>query len=156
MKCKNCGAELDENAKFCGNCGAKAAIEEAPVTNNIPEETTENQTTTESTEYIPHVEAEKVNPNSIGAEANDINTTLWIVLSIVNLVLCGSKLPGIVALIFSIIALVNKNQGNYEEAKSNLKIAKIAVIIGFILAVIVFILGLIGIIFSTGANILGF
>ena len=36
MKCKNCGFENKENAKFCGNCG-KNLIEQ------IPEEKTEQK-----------------------------------------------------------------------------------------------------------------
>ena len=27
MKCDKCGAELNENSKFCNNCGAQVVIE---------------------------------------------------------------------------------------------------------------------------------
>lgn len=29
MFCKNCGSPLDDNASFCGNCGAKVNQEKA-------------------------------------------------------------------------------------------------------------------------------
>ena len=35
MICKNCGAQLEENIQFCGNCGAPTA-EATPVVNSAP------------------------------------------------------------------------------------------------------------------------
>ena len=28
MKCKNCGSDIDQNAKFCGQCGTPVEFEE--------------------------------------------------------------------------------------------------------------------------------
>ena len=38
MNCKNCGAELDENAVFCGNCGVKLEIEQPVAEETVCEE----------------------------------------------------------------------------------------------------------------------
>lgn len=154
MNCKNCGAPLEENAKFCGNCGAKVVEEEPAVSEEVKEERTEPEQKTENTEYIPHVEAEKVNPGM--NYDSEINTTLWIILGIIDIILCGSKIPGIICLIFAFIALSNKNKGNFEEAKSNIKIAKIAFFIGLVLAILVFVLGIVGSILYTSGALIGY
>lgn len=39
MKCKNCGAELQEGAMFCAECGTKVEAEETPVVETPAEET---------------------------------------------------------------------------------------------------------------------
>ena len=38
MKCRKCGAEISESAKFCENCGApiEAEVNETPVTSEAP------------------------------------------------------------------------------------------------------------------------
>ena len=38
MKCRKCGAEISEGAKFCENCGApiEAEVNETPVTSEAP------------------------------------------------------------------------------------------------------------------------
>ena len=146
MYCKNCCAEIPDGALFCGNCGMK-----------IETETPETFGSTENTSYQPytpepeHIDAEVVdmtenNQNASGAYYNSIpennpynpqttdeaslNTTLWIVLSIIEIVVCCGSIPGIIALIFAIIANNKKNQGNYAEAVSNLKISKIVFFVG--------------------------
>ena len=38
MNCKNCGAELMENAAFCGNCGMKTEQEQPVIDSTVIEE----------------------------------------------------------------------------------------------------------------------
>ena len=146
MYCKNCGAEIPDGAMFCGNCGMKIETE-----NNETVENTENASYQPYTPEPEHVDAEVIktdenNKKASGAYYNSIpennpynpqttdeaslNTTLWIVLSIIEIVVCCGSIPGIIALIFAIIANNKKNQGNYAEAVSNLKISKIVFFVG--------------------------
>ncbi len=63
MKCINCGNELDENAKFCSNCGAKVeqeavvpeATQETPI---VDEQNTPVDETDESIESVSVAESE--------------------------------------------------------------------------------------------------
>lgn len=72
MKCKICGSELKDGAKFCENCGAKAEIEE----------TVENTASVENTEgkiHLERVEGQIVSEppkmeNPAYESANDTNT----------------------------------------------------------------------------------
>ena len=40
MKCPKCGAEIAEEAAFCGKCGAKIEHEDAGVTDDVATDTT--------------------------------------------------------------------------------------------------------------------
>lgn len=55
MKCKSCGAEIDENNKFCGICGApnigNDQVQNTSSFENSTEEIGLNNTTAENTEY---------------------------------------------------------------------------------------------------------
>ena len=147
MFCKNCGAEMPEGALFCGNCGMKIETENTEVKES--QENTSYQPYTPEPEHMENVETVEPNENdkqASGAYYNSIpendpyvaqtpgeaslNTTLWIVLSVIEIVTCCSFIPGVIALIFAIIANNKKNQGNYAEAVSNLKISKIVFFIG--------------------------
>ncbi len=60
----------------------------------------------------------------------DINTTLWIILSALEIITCCSIIPGIVGLVFAINANSKKNAGNYDGAREDIKKAKIAFFVG--------------------------
>lgn len=120
MFCKNCGAEIADDAKFCGNCGMELSAE--------AEKTKKSEPSPFASQPLPH--------NIPG-----INPMAWIVFSILEILFCCSVIPGIVGLIFSIIAESRKNQGNFAEAEANLKVAKIACWVGvglFIVSLVVF------------------
>lgn len=138
MYCKNCGHEIDDSSKFCGYCGAEQINEPNPFEG----------------ENIPHIDAEKVsfdkdspeytadNGNQYGNR--DLNIGLWTILSFLEIITCCSIVPGIVGLIFSLMANSYRSSGQFSEAESYLKKAKTAVLIGIILIVIEFFLSLIG------------
>ena len=145
MNCKNCGAELHEGALFCGNCGMKAESEqpvcEAPVqpVYEAPAEETFEKTEgeyhqeayenyQEQGSYVPPVMPE--NPAEPVVPAERPNTVLWIVLSAIELIICF-PITGIISLIFSIIAHVSAEKGDFENALRKLKIARISFWIGF-------------------------
>lgn len=147
MFCKNCGAEIPEGALFCGNCGMK--IETGNTEVKESQENTSYQPYTPEPEHMENVETVEPSGNdkqASGAYYNSIpendpyvaqtqdesslNTTLWIALSVIEIITCCSFIPGVIALIFAIIANNKKNQGNYAEAVSNLKISKIVFFIG--------------------------
>ena len=109
MFCKNCGAEIADDAKFCGNCGIEIKTE--------PEAPAQEEPSPFSSQPLPH--------NIPG-----ISPMAWIVLSVLEIISCCAVIPGIVGLIFSVMAETCKNRGDFAEAEGNLKVAKIACWIG--------------------------
>ena len=124
IKCDKCGSEVDSNAKFCPNCGAK--IE-----------------STEKAERVEVVEA-TVKENS----GNKVNNTEigYNVMSIVGFVLSFILIPKfcLVALVISIIALVQISKT--KEKGKGLAIAGIAISSSIV------IIGLIALIFALGVG----
>ena len=144
MICKKCGAPLEEGAKFCGSCGEPILTEPAEVIEKVleekPEEMPETVVETEKTAFeptwaMPEENKAPAEPFSSTPVPN-LNTTLWIVLCVLEIVLCCSAIPGIIGLIFAIIAAVRKKNGEYADAASSLKIAKVAFWIGVVLLVL--------------------
>jgi hypothetical protein len=71
----------------------------------------------------------------------DVNTTLPLVLAIVQLTLCGCGMGlGIPALIFAIMAGSAKKTGDLESARKKAKISIILFIVGTVLTILVCIL----------------
>ena len=66
MRCANCGAELNENARFCGNCGAAVMVE-------APQAAEETQEVTEST-AAPEASAAAETGNVKPVEEEIMNT----------------------------------------------------------------------------------
>ena len=129
IKCDKCGSEVDSNAKFCPNCGAK--IE-----------------STEKAERVEVVEA-TVKENS----GNKVNNTEigYNVMSIVGFVLSFIPISKfwLVALVISIIALVQISKT--KEKGKGLAIAGIAISssIGIIdLIALIFALGVVSWLFN--------
>ncbi len=122
IKCDKCGSEVDSNAKFCPNCGAK--IE--------PTEKAERVEVVEAT--VKGDSGNKVNNTEIG----------YNVMSIVGFVLSFIPIPKfrLVALVISIIALVQISKT--KEKGKGLAIAGIAI------SSLIVIYGLIALIFALG------
>ena len=122
IKCDKCGSEVDSNAKFCPNCGAK--IE--------PTEKAERVEVVEAT--VKDNSGNKVNNTEIG----------YNVMSIVGFVLSFIPIPKfrLVALVISIIALVQISKT--KEKGKGLAIAGIAI------SSLIVIYGLIALIFALG------
>ena len=122
IKCDKCGSEVDSNAKFCPNCGAK--IE--------PTEKAERVEVVEAT--VKDNSGNKVNNTEIG----------YNVMSIVGFVLSFILIPKfcLVALVISIIALVQISKT--KEKGKGLAIAGIAI------SSLIVIYGLIALIFALG------
>ena len=143
MFCKKCGAPLLEGAKFCGNCGEPVPAEPEEVIEEVileetPEETPKTAAEAEETalEPAPEKPEENKGPTAPVQPAPELNTTLWIVLCAIECILCCSFIPGVFGLIFAIIAAVRKGNGEYADAASSLKIAKIAFWVGVVLIVL--------------------
>jgi hypothetical protein len=60
----------------------------------------------------------------------DVNTTLPLVLSIVELVVCCNVLFGVLGLVFAIQAGNAKKSGDLETARSKAKLSMIIVLVG--------------------------
>ena len=154
MYCKNCGAEIGEGALFCGNCGMKVESEqpvyEAPAepvfeepAQPIVEESVQGEyhqdTYNEYQEqgsYVPPVMPENSPVSESFVPAEKPNTVLWIVLSAVEIFTC-CQITGILSLVFSIIAHLSADKGNFEDACKKIKIAKTSFWIGFALGLLV-------------------
>ena len=153
MYCKNCGAEINEGALFCGNCGMKIEteqpvyeasaepvfeepVQEEPVQGEYHQDT--NNEYQEQGSYVPPVMPENPPVSETVVPAEKPNTVLWIVLSAVEIFTC-CQITGIVSLIFSIIAHLSADKGNFEDARKKIKIAKTSFWIGFALGLIVII-----------------
>ena len=153
MYCKNCGAEINEGALFCGNCGMKIEteqpvyeapaepvfeepVQEEPVQGEYHQDT--HNEYQEQGSYVPPVMPENPPVSETVVPAEKPNTVLWIVLSAVEIFTC-CQITGIVSLIFSIIAHLSADKGNFEDARKKIKIAKTSFWIGFALGLIVII-----------------
>ena len=138
MYCKNCGADIPEGATFCGNCGIKISSEpERPAEyEQLRENYSQQQNPTYQSQgsYYANSDTSYQQPVYDGGE--NINPTLWIVLSVLEIVTCCGVIPGIIGLIFAINANSKKNRGDFAGARDDIKKAKIAVFIGIGLTVL--------------------
>lgn len=147
MNCKNCGAEINEGAAFCGNCGMKVEAEqpvyEAPAQEFSQEVHNEYQ---EQGSYVPPVMPECYSEPVVPAEKP--NTVLWIVLAAVEIFTC-CQLTGIVSLIFAILGHVAADKGDFAEAEKKIKTAKtwfwVGLVLGLVFIIAYFILVAIGV-----------
>lgn len=147
MYCKNCGADIPEGATFCGNCGMRVPKEhEQPAQSYDPESGRyEEAPQSESGSYCEQNASYQDNSGSYEAPngpvygapyqqpyngGENVDATLWIILSVIEIVTCCSIIPGIIGLIFGINANSKKNRGDFEGARSDAKNAKLAVLIG--------------------------
>ena len=144
MNCKNCGAELNEGSAFCGNCGMRVE-EEQPVSEIPAEENVKGEYTAQEVYQEPVYEQCFSEPM---VQAERPNTVRWIILSVVELLIC-CQLTGIIGLIFSIIGHISAEKGDFEDALKKIKIAKTTLIIGAIFGAIV-------LLFFLGVFIFGF
>ena len=124
MYCRNCGAEIDDDSRFCGFCGAKVEAE--------------NEAETPGSDRSPFAST-PLPDNTPG-----VDPTAWIVLSVIEIVLCGSVIPGVIGLIFGISAENCRKTGDWEGTRSNLGVARAAVFIGLGLLLVELFLGLVG------------
>ena len=135
MNCKNCGAELNEGALFCGNCGMKIEQEqpvyEEPVQGEYHQENYNEYQ--EQGSYVPPVMPEYQAEPVVNGEKP--NTVLWIVLSAVEFFTC-CQITGIISLIFSIIGHISAEKGDFADAESKIKIAKTSFWIGLGLGIL--------------------
>lgn len=159
MNCKNCGAELKEGALFCGNCGMPVQAEqpayEAPAQENYENVQGEYHQETyneyqEQGSYQPPVMPEYSAEPVVPAEKP--NTVLWIILSAVEIFTC-CQLTGIISLIFSIIAHVSAEKGDFADAASKLKAAKISFWIGLALGILVIVAYIVLLVFGVAASL---
>ncbi len=135
MFCKNCGNQINGGEKFCPNCGTPVEVQPAynqePVYNPQPEYSQENAGEYKQEYNAPVYSAE---PQNIPEAAP--NTTLWIILSALE-IFCCSPLFGIIALVFAIMGNSAAGRGDYAEAESKLKTAKIMLIVGVAVSIVV-------------------
>ena len=127
--CKNCGAELSADQKFCANCGS--AVESAPAPEAVEEPAVvEEPVAVEA----PVAVAEPVAPEEPKKAGLNVGMLVW---SIIGIVVCSPF--SIPALIMTIIA-INKP---VAEAEKKIKLAKTFNIISIVWGVLYFMLAFI-------------
>ena len=136
MNCKNCGAELNEGAAFCGNCGMKIENEQPVYEEPVFQQEVHTEYQEQGSYIPPVIPAEPVMQAEPAVQAERPNTVFWIVLSALEIFLC-CPLTGVISLILSIIGHVSADKGDFADASKKLKIAKVFFWIGFALGLIV-------------------
>ncbi len=143
MKCANCGAELVENAKFCGNCGAPVAVPVMETVSSDPlpnAEPTVKAVTPQAQEYVPQMAAQQQTPEPV-----PLKKSIWtLVLGIAGL---GSFWTafwgplGFVSIIICIIGLIVGGKAKKENPANKMgKTGRILALIGLIVSAILTIL----------------
>ena len=126
--CKNCGAELSADQKFCANCGS--AVEDAPASETVEAPVAVAEPVVDDTPVVPE------EPKKAGL---NIGMLVW---SIIGLAVCGSPFS-IPALIMTILAI----NLPVEEAEKKIKLAKtfniISIVWGALYFMAAFIIGVI-------------
>lgn len=148
MNCKSCGAELPDDAVFCGYCGAKIQEETKrdDVYQEVPPEYSEYREAppAPSAGEIQYAAPAPQNPSASAGRPNG-NFTLYLVLAIASTLLCGctcfSLIPGVLSIIFAAQINSNNRAGNYAEADRAAKRALICIIITVALGILIVILG---------------
>ncbi len=151
MNCKSCGAELPDDAVFCGYCGAKIQEETKrdDVYQEVPPEYSEYREAPSAPSAAGEIRYAAPGPQNPPASAGrpNANFTLYLVLAIVSTLLCGctclSLIPGILSIVFAAQINSNNKAGNYEEADKAAKRALICIIITVALGILIVILGLV-------------
>lgn len=118
--CRNCGAKLEEEVKFCPECGT---AQEA-----IPSEAT-----AAPTPEIPVVPVAEVPEEPKSSGALNVGLLVW---SILNLIFCCMPL-GVVSLVMTITA---KDATTAAEEAKKLKAAKTWNLVGTIASVVLYVL----------------
>lgn len=116
MKCMNCQSEVPEGSKYCLNCGAK-----------LPASCEQD---TQQSSYDQNMYQSSYDQNSYQAyemQQETINWVPYLVLAIFSTVCCC--LPfGIAAIIYAVKINNASVSGNYREAQSAARMAKIWII----------------------------
>jgi hypothetical protein len=140
MQCTNCQQEIDQNAKFCPNCGAPQPHPAYIRPDYDPSRGGRSDSI--KTAAVP------TGGLKYGQTAPMPSATGQIVFSIINIV-CGccsafiGSILGAIALVFAIMAT---SETGYQEADRKLKVAKILNIIGIcFLALVLIIVTIIGV-----------
>jgi|GEM_PF-4786458 len=142
-RCRHCGTESDENARFCTYCGRNfseqyTGDQAAPV--EPPKAVPEQQSAgsgdapplpTGAQSYGNYAEPQVKPPN---------NGLVWLILSIVMTVCCCS-IFNVATIIISAISVSKYNQGDFEEAR---RLARIAMIVFFCLLALSIVSSIVG------------
>ncbi|MCQ2512228.1 MAG: zinc-ribbon domain-containing protein [Lachnospiraceae bacterium] len=144
MKCANCGAELEEGAKFCGSCGtpvAAPAMEEAVPVVEAAAQPEVKAATPQAQEYVQQMNAIQQNATAAPSKKKSI----WaLILGIAGLGCFWTGffgLFGLIGIVISIVGLIiggkakKENPGN-KMGKTGWVLALIGLILGAIITII--------------------
>ena len=147
MFCKNCGQEIPEGVKFCGNCGTPVAVQ-APEPQPAPAQQPQYQAPQQQYQAAPQQQYQAPQPQYqqpqyqqpvYAAPAAQQEQPNLLVLGILSLVFCSLGLPGL------IIGAIGRSKGKkFVQAGGTLTGASK---VGYILSLIGLIFGIIMTIF---------
>lgn len=147
MFCKNCGQEIAEGATVCPNCNTPVDV--AAANTAQPQQTPPQQPYAQQP-YAPY------NPGFSNVAPPKPALT-WLIVNIVCVVLCGfSNILGIIGIVFGALAQSAYNKGNYAEAESKAKTAKVLGIITLIGTIILYIFAIISVALGIGLAAAGY
>lgn len=155
MFCKNCGQEIAEGATVCPNCNTPVAAATANTAQpQAPQQPYAQQTPPQQPyaqqPYAPY------NPGFSNVAPPKPALT-WLIVNIVCVVLCGfSNILGIIGIVFGALAQSAYNKGNYAEAESKAKTAKVLGIITLIGTIILYIFAIISVALGIGLAAAGY
>lgn len=149
MFCKNCGQEIAEGATVCPNCNTPVDVAAAAANAAQPQQTPPQQPYAQQP-YAPY------NPGFSNVAPPKPALT-WLIVNIVCVVLCGfSNILGIIGIVFGALAQSAYNKGNYAEAESKAKTAKVLGIITLIGTIILYIFAIISVALGIGIAAAGY
>ena len=132
--CPNCGAEIANDAKFCGYCGGSVSQSASPVSSSEPVMPTYADPQSGAYSYQPGSQSAYQVPNRptfAQSEVPQVNTTgLWIWSIVTTLI---SLIPGVIAM--TMVSKINKC-ATVEEQQKKIRNAKIWCIVGDVIGIL--------------------
>ena len=155
MFCKNCGQEIPEGVKFCGNCGTPVAVQ-APEPQPAPAQQPQYQAAPQPQYQAPQPQYQQPQYQQpvYAAPAAQQEQPNLLVLGILSLVFCSLGLPGL------IIGAIGRSKGKkFVQAGGTLtgasKVGYILSLVGLIFGIIMTIFWVIYIIVAIVALVAG-
>lgn len=143
MFCKNCGQALADGALFCPNCNApvqSAQPQTPPVNPYDNQQQAPYGAPQQPYGYAPQQQPYGYPPQQPYGVPPEKPALTWLIVNIVFLVLSGfTNLFSIIGTIFGALAQSDFNKGNYAEAISKNKTAKVLGIISIVSLVLLYI-----------------
>ena len=126
--CRNCGAPVDENAKFCAKCGAVQITQQVQQSAQQPVQPAPQPVYQQPVQSVYQQPAQPIQPVQPAKKSNGL-CTAGLVLSLVGIITVG--LTSIIGLILSVVGLIvanSKKQNGKGKAIAGIIIAVVTML----------------------------